>query len=210
MLRRPVGPAKKSAGNPAGHSGPGAPPQRGVGYGAIPAEALELATMNHSFDVTRIREHFPALTRARAPIYLDNPAGTQVAREAIQAMCDYMLYDNANLGGVFTTGKRSDAMVSEARAAVADFLGAPSASEIVFGSNMTTLTYAFSRAFGRTLEPGDEIVVTRLDHDANLAPWLALEERGVVLRWLDVHPEDCTLDLEALDGLLGPRTRLVT
>jgi len=166
--------------------------------------------MNHLFDVTRIREHFPALTRARAPIYLDNPAGTQVAREAIEAMCDYMLYDNANLGGVFTTGKRSDAMVAEARAAVADFLGAPSTTEIVFGSNMTTLTYAFSRAFGRTLEPGDEIVVTRLDHDANLAPWLALEERGVVLRWLDVHPEDCTLDLEALDGLLGPRTRLVT
>ena len=161
------------------------------------------------FDVTRVREHFPSVTRPRAPIYLDNPAGTQVAREVIEAVSDYLLYDNANSGGVFATGQRSDAMLAEARGAVADFLGAPSADEIVFGPNMTTLTFGLSRALGRTLRVGDEIVVTRLDHDANIAPWLALEERGAVVRWLDIRPDDCTLDLEALETLVGPRTRLV-
>jgi len=161
------------------------------------------------FDVTRVREHFPSLTRPRAPIYLDNPAGTQVARETLEAVSDYLLYDNANHGGVFATGQRSDAMLAEARAAVADFLGARSPDEIAFGANMTTLTFGLSRAIGRTLGAGDEIVVTRLDHDANIAPWLALEEHGAVVRWLDIRAEDCTLDLEALETLVGPRTKLV-
>ena len=161
------------------------------------------------FDVTRVREHFPSLTRSRAPIYLDNPAGTQVARQTLDAVSDYLLYDNANHGGVFATGQRSDAMLAEARVALADFLGAASPDEIVFGPNMTTLAFGLSRAIGRTLRPGDEVVVTRLDHDANIAPWLALEERGAVIRWLDIRPDDCTLDLDTLEALVNPRTKLV-
>ena len=161
------------------------------------------------FDVTRVREHFPAIIRPRAPIYLDNPAGTQVAGQTADAVRDYLLFDNANLGGVFATGQRSDAMVAEARAAMADLLGAASPDEIVFGPNMTTLTFGLSRALGRALRPGDEIVVTRLDHDANVAPWLSLEECGAVVRWVDVHAEDCSLDLESLAAVLGPRTKLV-
>ncbi len=162
-----------------------------------------------TLDVHRIREHFPALLRPRSPIYLDNPAGTQMASEALQALHDYLLHDNANTGGAFATSQRSDAMLLEARAAMADFLGAPAAEEIVFGPNMTTLTFGLSRAIGRTLRAGDEIVVTRLDHDANIAPWVSLEERGVVVRWVDVHLEDCTLDRDSLGRVLGPRTKLV-
>ena len=165
-----------------------------------------------AIDPARVREHFPSLGRpdaSRAPVFLDNPAGTQVARQTLDAMRDYLLDSNANHGGVFATGRRSDALIDETRAALADFLGAARREEIVFGANMTTLTFGVSRAFGRTLGAGDEIVVTRLDHDANIAPWLALEERGAVIRWIDVHPEDCTLDLGTLEAALGPRTRLV-
>ncbi|HZL83934.1 MAG TPA: cysteine desulfurase-like protein [Candidatus Krumholzibacteria bacterium] len=165
--------------------------------------------MSLNFDVTRVREHFPSVIRPRAPIYFDNPAGTQVTGAVADGVRDYLLFDNANHGGAFATSTRSNAMVNETRAAMADFLGANSPDEIVFGPNMTTLTYGLSRALGRTLRPGDEIVVTRLDHDSNIAPWVALEECGAVVRWVDVHTEDCTLDFESLAAVLGPRTKLV-
>jgi cysteine desulfurase family protein (TIGR01976 family) len=165
------------------------------------------------FDVAAVRDRFPALARqvgGRPLAYLDGPAGTQVPRECIRAIADYLENRNANAHGRFTTSEESDAMLADVHAAGAQFVGAAHADEIVFGPNMTTLTFAVSRAIGRTLRRGDEIVVTRLDHDANVAPWLALEEeRGAVIRWLEIDPEDCTLDLDALAGLLGPRTRVV-
>jgi len=168
--------------------------------------------MLKSFDITAVRSHFPSLIRTdaeRPPIFFDNPGGTQVAREVIDAVNDYYLHHNANHGGAFATSVRSDVILHEAHAAVADFLGAASPDEIVFGPNMTTLTFGVSRAIGRTLEPGDEIVVTRLDHDANIAPWLALGERGVVARWVDINPGDCTLDMGSLEAAIGERTRVV-
>ena len=160
-----------------------------------------------------VRAEFPALSRShgdRPYVYLDGPGGTQVPRRTTEAMAGYLGRSNANHEGAFPTSEESDAILAAAHAAGADFVGAADTSEIVFGPNMTTLTFAFSRAVGRTLRAGDEIVVTRLDHDANVAPWLALqEERGAVIRWVDVRKADCTLDLDGLARSLGPRTRLV-
>ena len=160
-----------------------------------------------------VRAQFPALSRehdGRSYVYLDGPGGTQVPRGTIDAMVGYLARFNANHEGAFPTSEESDAMLAEVHAAAADYLGAADAGEIVFGQNMTTLTFALSRAVGRTLKHGDEVVVTRLDHDANVAPWLALqEERGVRVRWVGVHEEDCTLDMDGLERALGPRTRLV-
>ena len=160
-----------------------------------------------------IRSQFPALSRrqdGRPYLYLDGPGGTQVPRRTIEAMAAYLERNNANHEGAFPTSEESDAVLAEAHAAAADFLGADSAGEVVFGQNMTTITFALSRAIGRTLRQGDEIVVTRLDHDANVAPWLALqEERGAVVRWVEIRPDDCTLDMAGLERALGPRTRVV-
>ena len=164
-------------------------------------------------DLGVVRSQFPALARehgGRPFVYLDGPGGTQVPRRTIEAMAAYLERSNANHEGAFATSEESDAMHAEAHAAAADYLGATDPAEIVFGQNMTTLTFAMSRAIGRTLKPGEEIVVTRLDHDANVAPWLALEEeRGIRIRWVEVRHEDCTLDLEVLERTLGPQTRLV-
>ncbi len=139
-----------------------------------------------------VRAEFPALSRqhgGRAYSYLDGPGGTQVPRRTIEAMAAYLERSNANHEGAFPTSEESDAILAEAHAAAADFLGAAGPTEVAFGQNMTTLTFAVSRAIGRTLRPGDEIVVTRLDHDANVAPWLALEEeRGVTMRWVEYQP----------------------
>ena len=141
--------------------------------------------------------------------YLDGPGGTQVPRSCIDAIARYLESSNANHEGAFATSAESDAILARAHAAAAEFLGA-AAGEVVFGQNMTTLTFAVSRAIGRTLTPGDEIVVTRLDHDANVAPWLALqEERGAVVRWVEIDRGDCTLDMKGLESVLGPRTRVV-
>jgi cysteine desulfurase family protein (TIGR01976 family) len=163
--------------------------------------------------VAAVRARFPALARehAGAPYsYLDGPGGTQVPGSTIEAMSRYLEQSNANHEGAFPTSGESDAILAEAHVAAADFLGATGPDEVVFGQNMTTLTFAVSRAIGRTLRTGDEIVVTRLDHDANVAPWLALEEeRGVTIRWVGIHEEDCTLDLAGLERALGPRTRVV-
>jgi len=159
-------------------------------------------------DLSRIRACFPALTSP--DVYLDNPGGTQVPHHVIDRIVDYLVAKNANHEGAFATSRASDALVDEARAAAAEFFNAARPEEIVFGANMTTLTFHLSRSLARTLQPGDEIVVTRLDHDANISPWLLVaEDRGCVVRWLDFDVEDGTLRLDLLDGLLTPRTRLV-
>lgn len=164
-------------------------------------------------DTAALRDHFPALARTHdgLPVaYLDGPGGTQVPRECIAAMTAYLERSNANRGGAFTASRETDELVDEAHAAAADFLGAHHPGEIAFGPNMTTLTYAVSRALGRDLAPGDEIVVTRLDHDANVAPWLAVaEDRGLVVRWIELADDRATLDLDSLDAVLTPRTKVV-
>lgn len=164
-------------------------------------------------DIEVVRSHFPALARAMggAPVvYLDGPGGTQVPRECIDGMVDYLSRCNANHGGAFATSVESDAVIAEAHEAMADLLNAWHAEEIVFGANMTTLTFALSRVLGATMSPGDEVVLTVLDHDANFSPWyLMAQERGVVVRTVDIHPEDCTLDMDGLRRALSPRTRLV-
>ncbi|CAN5534542.1 cysteine desulfurase-like protein [soil metagenome] len=166
-----------------------------------------------TFDVLGARARFPALGRkvdGRSIVYFYGPGGTQVPDACIAGIVDYLSTSNANTHGRFAAGRETEALLAEAHAAGADFLGAQDAREIVFGPNMTTLTFALSRAIGQTLRPGDEIVVTRLDHDANVAPWLALEEeRGAIIRWVDVRTEDCTLDLDGLEAAIGPRTRVV-
>ena len=155
-----------------------------------------------------VRSHFPALTADT--IYFDNPGGTQVAREVVERMQQYLYTTNANHGGAFKTSRASDAGVWEARQMVADFLHAARAEEIVFGQNMTSLTLHISRSLARTLNAGDEIVVTRLDHDANIAPWLLIaEDRGCTVRWVDIHPQDCTLDMEEMEQQITPRTKIV-
>ncbi len=155
-----------------------------------------------------VRSHFPSL--ASDAIFFDNPGGTQVAQEVVTRMQRYFSYSNANHGGAFRTSQVSDATVAEARQAVADFLHAARPEEIIFGQNMTSLTLHISRSIARLLNPGDELVVTRLDHDANVAPWLLIaEDRGCTVRWVDFNPEDCTLDLAQMEQLISPRTKLV-
>src|SRR5438128_12522042 len=137
-------------------------------------------------DLQSIRRQFPALglrVDGRPVVYLDNPAGTQVPQQVIDRTTSYWQTMNANQGGVFATSERSDALILEVRAAAAAFVNAASPEEIVFGPNMTTLTFAVSRAIARELRPGDEIVMTRLEHDGNVSPWLALQEQGVVVRF---------------------------
>jgi cysteine desulfurase family protein (TIGR01976 family) len=160
-----------------------------------------------------LRDQFPALQQGDESdlpfVYFDGPGGTQVPQSVIDAMTDYLVRSNTNVHGAFVTSQRTDDLIAEAHQAMADFLNAPSPEEVVFGPNMTTLTFAISRAIGRELQPGDEIIVTRLDHDANIAPWLALEEKGVVIRHADFNPADCTLDMDDLARLINERTRLV-
>src|SRR6266446_10861379 len=160
-------------------------------------------------DVTPLRRQFPSLQRTvhgRTPVYLDGPGGTQVPQRVIDAMVRYLTTCNANHGGAFTTSRESDAILRSAHEAVADLLNAPSPDEIVFGANMTTLTLHLSRAVARTLHPGDEILVTRLDHDANVTPWvLAARDAGATVCFIDVHVEDCTLDLASFRAQLNER-----
>ena len=160
-----------------------------------------------TFDVDEIRSHFPALESGDA--FFDGPGGTQVPQESIDAVNHYYKFANANFHGAFITSRRTDETTQEARCAMADFLNAPSEKEIIFGPNMTTLTFSLSRALGQTLSPGDEIIVTRLDHDANISPWVALQETGAVIRWIDIHHEDCTLDLKSFENTLSEKTKIV-
>lgn len=163
------------------------------------------------FDISWVRAQFPSLqleVGGRPAAFLDAPAGTQVPQQVISAIQNYLLTANANTCGAFLTSQRTDAMLAEAHRAMADFLGCD-ADEVHFGPNMTTLTFALSRAIGRELKAGDEIVVTTLDHDANVAPWRALEEKGVVVRQVDIRESDCTLDMRDLHLKINNRTRVV-
>ena len=162
-------------------------------------------------DLSWVRSQFPSLTQTvngHPVVYLDGPGGTQVPQTVIDAISDYLRGSNANTDGAFVTSQRTDAMLAGARDAMADFL-ACDPEEVVFGANMTSLTFAISRSIGRELNAGDEIVVTRLDHGANYSPWLALEERGVTVRVAEIHDRDCTLDMHDLARKITSRTRLV-
>jgi cysteine desulfurase family protein (TIGR01976 family) len=140
--------------------------------------------------------------------YLDGPGGTQVPQRVIDAISDYLKHSNANTNGAYATSHRTNETIAGARSAMADFFGCD-LDEVVFGFNMTSLTFAMSRAIGRELMPGDEIVLTLLDHDANFAPWQALEERGITVRHVAVNQSDCTLDMDELARKINGRTKLV-
>ena len=168
-------------------------------------------------DLPYVRSQVPSLAQTvngHPVAFLDGPGGTQVPQRVIEAIANYLRRDNANTGGAYATSRRTDAMIAEARGAMADFLHC-GADEVVFGPNMTTLTFAMSRAIGRELNPGDEIVVTRLDHDANVSPWLAMaedlqkEDRGITVRWAEIQDQDCTLDLADLASKINAKTKLV-
>ncbi len=159
-----------------------------------------------SFDLEAVRARFPALASGVA--YLDAPGGTQCPQSVIDAVAAYLRDSNANLGGAFEASRRSDELVEQAHAAAARFLGCR-AEETIFGQNMTTLNFALTRAFGRTLAPGDEILVTRLDHDGNVAPWLELaHDLDLRVDFVEIH-EDTTLDLADLERKLTGQTRVV-
>lgn len=160
-----------------------------------------------NYDINEIRSHFPSL--ASGAIFFDNPGGTQVSQAVIDAMIAYYTTANANTHGAFETSRRTDETIAAGRAALADFLNARSSNEIIFGANMTTLTFNIARALGRWLNPGDEIIVTHLDHDADISPWLALQERGAVVKWVDIHADDCTLDMADFEKHLSTKTRIV-
>jgi cysteine desulfurase family protein (TIGR01976 family) len=160
-----------------------------------------------AFDVAAVRARFSALDRPTA--FFDAPGGTQTPDSVIEAMASYLRESNANLGGAFETSIESDALIVSAHHAAARFLGCE-ADEVGFGQNMTTLNFALTRTLGRELRAGDEVVVTRLDHDGNVAPWLHLaEDLDLVVRFADLNEEDATLDMADLERQLGPRTRVV-
>jgi cysteine desulfurase family protein (TIGR01976 family) len=162
-------------------------------------------------DTAWVRSQFPALAQTvngHPAVFLDGPGGTQVPQSVIDAISGYLRTSNANTDGAFATSQRTDAMLASARNAMADFFNS-SPEEVIFGANMTSLTFAMSRAIGRELNPGDEIVVTRLDHGANYSPWLALEERGVTVRVAGICDQDCTLDMDDLARKITSRTKLV-
>lgn len=165
------------------------------------------------FPIEAVRGKFPALSlsdKGRRRIYLDNPAGTQVPQAVADAVSRCLLTTNANLGGYFETTVAAQAVVDEAHQAMADFLGATSPEEIIIGANMTTLTYHMSRTLGRSLKPGDEIILTRMDHEGNVSPWLQLaEDLGLVVRWLPFDEESWQVEEATLAGLLSDKTRLV-
>ena len=164
-----------------------------------------------AIDLQSLRAQFPALSETvngHSSVYFDAPGGTQVPQRVIDAISAYLMHSNSNTHGQFLTSHRTDEVLAGAHAAMADMLGCDS-DEIVFGQNMTTLTFALSRALGRELREGDEVVTTLLDHDANVAPWRALEERGVKIHAVKFRPDDCTLDLDDLKSKLNPRTRIV-
>ncbi len=168
-------------------------------------------TSSTALDLAWVRSQFPSLAQSingQPTVFLDGPGGTQVPQRVIDAISDYLARNNANTGGAYATSRNTDAMIAEARAAMADFLNCD-ADEVVFGPNMTTLTYAISRAIGRELGPGNEIVLTLLDHDANFSPWKALEEKGVTIRTVNFNPADCTLDMHDLARKITSHTRLV-
>ena len=165
-----------------------------------------------SLDLAAVRSRFPSLARSfdgRPFAYFDGPGGSQVPQEVADAMAHSLLHANANCGGAFATSVESDAAIEESRRAAADFTGSR-ADEIAFGPNATTLQFLLAHAVARTLEPGDEIITTELDHDSNVSQWLLVaQDHGLVVHQARIHRTDCTLDLEHLESLLSPRTRVV-
>jgi cysteine desulfurase family protein (TIGR01976 family) len=164
-----------------------------------------------ALDIARVRSQFPSLSQVvggQPAVFLDGPGGTQVPVRVIDAISDYLKNSNANTHGAYATSQRTDIVIADARSAMADFFACDQ-DEVVFGPNMTTLTFAVSRSLGRELGPGDEILLTHLDHDANVSPWRALEERGVTIRFVDINEEDCTLNLVDLAQKISSRTRVV-
>jgi cysteine desulfurase family protein (TIGR01976 family) len=160
------------------------------------------------FDLNKVRHQFPALQSGA--VYLDNPGGTQVVKNCLDRILEYLIETNANLHGAFKTARESDVVLLQARTAVAEFLNAARTEEILFGQNMTSLTFQISRSLARTLGPGDDVIVTRLDHDANITPWtIAAEERGATVKWVDFHPETGTLDLDGLKAALAGKPKIV-
>jgi cysteine desulfurase family protein (TIGR01976 family) len=167
--------------------------------------------ISKTFDVGWVREQFPSLqleVNGRQAAFLDGPAGTQVPRQVMEAIRKYFLEANANTYGAFLTSRRTNEMIVNTRAAMAELFNC-SPEEVVFGQNMTSITLGLARAIGRELKPGDEILLTILDHDANYSPWRVLEEKGVVIRTVDIRESDCRLDLDDLKSKLGSRTKLV-
>lgn len=166
-----------------------------------------------TFDVNAIRTKFPSLHQhidGKHPIFLDNPAGTQVPQQVIDAVVEYFTYINANQGGAFSTSKATDHMQHEAREIVRDLFVAPRVEEIVFGPSMTALNFNLSRAIAKTLSKDSEIVVTRMDHDANIAPWLTIaEDNDWTVRWVDFDPEEGTLNLDSLADAVNEKTKIV-
>jgi cysteine desulfurase family protein (TIGR01976 family) len=166
-----------------------------------------------NFEPHALREQFPSLAQeiaGKQAVFFDGPGGTQTPRGVIEAMGAYLSSDNSNLGGAFVTSQHTGQVAAEARQAMADLLNARRPEEVAFGQNMTSLTFAASRAIARTWSPGDEIIVTYLDHDANITPWvMAAADRGATVRWLKIRTEDCTIDFPHLTELLNDRTRLV-
>jgi len=161
-----------------------------------------------ALDLAKVRHQFPALQGGA--VFLDNPGGTQAVKNCLDRILDYLIDCNANHEGVFKTSRESDALILQARTAMADFINASGPEEIIFGQNMTSLTFHLSRSLARRLQPGDEIIVTRLDHDANVAPWLLIaQDRGLNVRWVDLNPEDGTLDMESLRAALEGNPKLV-
>ena len=159
-------------------------------------------------DLNKIRHQFPALHSGA--VFLDNPGGTQVAKNCLDRILEYLIETNANHGGAFRTSRESDAVLLKARTAIAEFLNAARPEEVLFGQNMTSLTFQVSRSLARGLRPGDDVVVTRLDHDANITPWtIAAEERGATVKWVDFLPETGTLDLESLKAALSGKPKIV-
>jgi len=164
-----------------------------------------------SLDMAWVRAQFPSLSQrvnGHPAAFLDGPGGTQVPQRVIDAISAYLRENNANTCGAYATSRNTDRVIADARSAMADFLGCDS-NEVVFGPNMTTLTFAMSRAIGRALGPGDEILLTHLDHDANISPWRALEERGIKIQFAEIREEDCTLNMEDLASKINSRTRVV-
>jgi cysteine desulfurase family protein (TIGR01976 family) len=158
-------------------------------------------------DVQSLRRRFPALASGAA--FLDGPGGSQTPQEVLDAVDGYLRESNANLGGAFPTSAASDELIERARAAAAEFTGGEPEG-IAFGANMTTLNFLLAHAVARTLEPGDEIVVTALDHDANVSPWMLVAlDHGLAVRAAPIRAEDVTLDIDALEALIGERTRVV-
>jgi len=165
-----------------------------------------------TLDLAYVRSQFPSLgqtVNGHPAAFLDGPGGTQVPQRVMDAITAYLSHDNANTGGAYQTSRHTDAMIARGRGAMADFLHC-AAEEVVIGPNMTTLTFAISRAIGRELKPGDEILVTRLDHDANVSPWTMMaEDRGIMVRWADFKDADCTLDMADLASKINKNTKLV-